>query len=362
MQNRALDIRKYLSNYAILWFFCAGVQWLVLYAHEGISWYVALIDTLTSTVFLFLLSLAIWYVVRFAEPGGGIRVRTLLNAMLAGLFLLALSYYIAQFFLDRVFLSSDAYEGVAENIMLIKLALGGMMVVLINMFFISLHLLSESREAAVREVRLKTMVQQTELQALKNQLNPHFIYNSLNAISSLTTTAPAKAREMIIRLSEFLRYALKTDAMQLNSLSDEIQAIERYLEIEKVRFGDKLQYRFEFEPDQLRYLIPAMILQPLFENAIKHGIQHVHQGGEILCLCSHSEHELTIIVSNPCEAKYGRTPHREGVGLENIRNRLRVLYGNGKLLQVSHDNKLFQARLSLPITTNRNGKDQSSDN
>lgn len=350
MNYNILQIRKYLGYYVVLWFFCAGMQWLVLYVHLGAHWHTALIDTLISTGLLFIFSLASWNVVRFTKTNSGIRITTFFNSMLAGFVLLALSFYASQLLLESRFLSSVGYSDLGEGLMRIKLGLGALMVIIINMYFINVHLISESRDFAAREVKLKTMVQQTELQALKNQLNPHFIYNSLNAISSLTTTEPEKAREMIIRLSEFLRYSLKTDAMQLNSLADEIKAINRYLEIEKVRFGDKLTYKFACEDRHLACLIPAMILQPLFENAIKHGIQKKIDGGEIVCTCSTSASELIILVSNPYD---GNTAYmrKEGVGLENIRNRLRLMYGNGKLMHIYQENKIFYARLSLPLST-----------
>jgi LytS/YehU family sensor histidine kinase len=215
---------------------------------------------------------------------------------------------------------------------------------MLQTFFLS----SKRIEAIKRESQLVNLLQKTELQALKNQLNPHFIYNSLNSINSLTITSPERAREMVGRLSDFLRYALNQDAMQLTSLDNELKYIESYLNIEVVRFGERLKFDLNSKNDIGNLQVPVMILQPLFENAVKHGAQKSNVPVKISFRTQVMENEVNLIVTNNFDKEFARIKN-EGVGLENVRNRLRLLYGNGNLLSVKTENDLFVATIRLPL-------------
>jgi LytS/YehU family sensor histidine kinase len=128
------------------------------------------------------------------------------------------------------------------------------------------------QEKTKAEGRLNEMVRESELNLLKSQINPHFLFNSLNSISSLTITNPEQAREMTIKLSDFLRYSVSMGNSRFSTLGKEMEHIRKYLDIEKVRFGTKLQYTFTIDEACLDCEIPVMILQPLYENAVKHGV------------------------------------------------------------------------------------------
>ena len=143
------------------------------------------------------------------------------------------------------------------------------LIVLSYFLFVSLTNLSEKNAKAAR---LESLVRETELKMLRSQINPHFLFNSLNSISSLTITDPEKARDMVIKLSEFMRYALSRKDELPVSLSHELDNLRLYLDIEKVRFGDKLTTEEFIEPACLDFRIPVMLLQPLYENAVKHGV------------------------------------------------------------------------------------------
>ena len=137
----------------------------------------------------------------------------------------------------------------------------------------SLIVYSETfREKISNESNLRTLVREAELNALKAQINPHFLFNSLNSISLLTMRDPARAREMIIKLSEFLRYSLRFREDETTTVKEELENMKRYLDIEKIRFGDKLVYENFCDDAFLNASIPNMILQPLLENAVKHGV------------------------------------------------------------------------------------------
>jgi two-component system, LytTR family, sensor kinase len=347
MERYLLHGRKYLGYYTIIWFFSALLQFTVLFFYAGLVWRIAAIDSLVSTGLLFVPSLAVWYVVRFTKDVSGASFRLFFNTMIAGSVILILSLFLSQFLLSKLFATYTEYQNLLHGSFVIRLITGISLVMIIGLYFVNIRLIIKTKDAAEREVRLKTLVQHTELQALKNQLNPHFIYNSLNAISSLTATSPEKARDMIIKLSEFLRYALKVDALQLHTLETEIGAIERYLDIEKVRFGERLKHQFSIDESHLACIVPAMILQPLYENAIKHGVQRNAVSCEIVLNSKKQGDDLLLTVTNPFDGPAYRQKS-EGVGLENVRNRLRVIYGNGQLLQTHTSNGLFIASLILP--------------
>jgi two-component system, LytTR family, sensor kinase len=345
--NNILPDRRFLFSYLLIWIIGTLVWFSVIHWNAGLGWQLSLADALISTSLLFFLLLTLWHVVRYSLKGRGKAGGSFVNSFMASLVLLAIWFFLSAFVLERLFPDNVSYLGFLHRTTAVRILGGFFLSVIINLGFIVLHLTAETKEAAVRELNLQNLVQRTELQALKNQLNPHFIYNSLNAISSLTITSPEKAREMIIKLSDFLRFALKQDATQSVTLGRELEAIRLYLQIEQIRFGDRLQVHFNTEENHLQEPLPVMILQPLFENAIKHGVQSGDGHGIITFASRVSGNDLVLTMTNPYDHRFHRF-RSEGVGLENIRNRLRVIYGNGQLLQVHTNDNRFTAILTLP--------------
>lgn len=347
MKDFFLNDKKFLFYYLGLWLFAAAGQFFVL--SRTTTWHFSpvLADTLISTTLYFVIFLSLWYVVRFA---GGYSVQApdkLLGTFIAASLLVAIWAYVSAETVILITRPWNSYHQFVQDSIWIRVIIGIIFSAIINLLFYNFSLIKHNQQAAQRESQLKELVQRTELQALKNQLNPHFIYNSLNSISSLTLTSPDKAREMIIRLSDFLRYALKQDAMQMTSLQKELENIDSYLQIEKVRFGEKLTYKLDTNPAFKNISIPVMILQPLFENAVKHGVQKRTESTRIDFDVSGQGNDITLSVSNFFDSNTDRFS-QEGVGLENIRNRLRLIYGNGQLLAIKAHEGVFKASLSLP--------------
>ena len=185
----------------------------------------------------------------------------------------------------------------------------------------------------VRESALKAaaMAHEAQLKMLRYQLNPHFLFNTLNAISTLILEKDTElANRMVMRLSSFLRYSLDNDPMQKVTLRQELEALGLYLDIERVRFEDRLQLVLDIEPSAESALIPSLLLQPLVENAIKHGISQVEQGGVLRIAARVFAGELLIELCDNgpgAETVNGQIPNGRGVGLRNTRDRLRELYG-----------------------------------
>lgn len=201
-------------------------------------------------------------------------------------------------------------------------------------------------------LKASTMAHQAHIKMLRYQLNPHFLFNTLNAISTLILIQDNKTAEgMVTRLSNFLRYSLDNDPIKKVPLAQEIQALRLYLEIEKVRFDDRLSVAWEIEPRCERALVPSMILQPLIENAIKYAISKLSKNGTITITAHIFGSDLLIDVADNgpgAEIKNGKLAREHGVGLPNIRERLQSLYGKNFSFVITN-NQPNGLRVSLRI-------------
>ena len=204
-----------------------------------------------------------------------------------------------------------------------------------------------ARDAERRGLELQVLAREAELRALRAQLDPHFLFNSLQSISALTAADPPAARRMCLLLADFLRDTLSLGAQDRIPLASELSLAERFLAIEKVRFGDRL--RVEIDPgDAPACRVPSLILQPLVENAVTHGIAHVLEGGTVRVAARAGVAAVTITVDNPCDPD--RPPGRgTGVGLANVRDRLRTLYGVDARLSTEERGGRHVAQVELPL-------------
>jgi LytS/YehU family sensor histidine kinase len=164
------------------------------------------------------------------------------------------------------------------------------------------------------------------LKALRAQLNPHFLFNSLNSISALTTIDPKRAREMCVLLSDFLRKSLKLGERSMVALSEELDLLRAYLSIEQIRFGSRLVVEWSIAPEAQEIQIPTLLLQPLVENAIKHGIAAIPEGGTITISAARKGGFVEIMLENPVDSD-SEHPQGLGIGLKQVKMRLQGRYG-----------------------------------
>ena len=218
---------------------------------------------------------------------------------------------------------------------------------LLTAFYYVVIYYSGFQESALKETELKNLVTEAELRSLKFQINPHFIFNSLNSMSALTEIDPKKAKQMIIKLAEFLRYTLANNDRQKNTLNEELKNIKLYLDIEKIRFEDKFEYTEELHEECGKTEIPSMILQPLFENAIKHAVYETLDTVTIKLTCSKQDDFLKITLCNNFEGE----SHKKGagVGLKNIKDRLSLIYQQDNLMEVKKENGKFIVNIFIPL-------------
>ena len=195
------------------------------------------------------------------------------------------------------------------------------------------------QEVQKSALKSAAMAHEAQLKMLQYQLNPHFLFNTLNAISTLILEKQTElANQMVTRLSSFLRYSLDNDPMQKITLEQEITALKLYLDIEKVRFEDHLSLDLDIDEDAAQALIPSLLLQPLVENAIKYGIARAEEGGHLRIAARVFAGDLLLELSDDgpgVELVEGEIPNANGVGLRNTRERLHELYGNKHSFRLS---------------------------
>ena len=215
----------------------------------------------------------------------------------------------------------------------------------------ALHYSRESQARAVKEAQLETRLVEARLRTLQAELQPHFLFNTLHAISSLVHTNPDGADRMISRLSDLLRLTFDRSGAPRVSLQEELEFLQKYLEIEQTRFQDRLTVRFDIDPETLDAEVPRLILQPLVENAIKHGVSPKPGPGLVQISTRRRGQNLWIEVSdNGVGLSAGaRARLRSGVGLSNTRDRLECLYGADHRIQFSDETKGLAVSLEIPF-------------
>lgn len=245
---------------------------------------------------------------------------------------------------------ADPYLDFIRATSLIRFGAGFLLLSSMSMFSLMWYGQQEYKELVNRKSETEQLSREAELFKLRRQFQPHFLFNSLNSISALIGSDPGKARHMIYQLSDFLRGTLKKDEQQWIGLEEEIQYLELYLEIEKVRFGHRLQTKIAVPKEALQLRLPALILQPVVENAIKFGLYDTT--GDVLIALQAEVHDgnLTILVQNPFDLETAQPLKGTGFGLRSIKRRLFLLFARNDLLKTSIENNQFITTIIIPQT------------
>lgn len=213
----------------------------------------------------------------------------------------------------------------------------------------AIRLLEANRAREIREAHLESELAQAQLHALRMQLNPHFLFNALSAVAALTRQDPARARRVLVDLGELLRLALDTTEEEV-PLRDELVFVDRYLRIEQVRMGGRLRVHVRVDPDTLDALVPPLLLQPLLENAIKHGVAPLEEGGNVDLASIREADELVVTVRDTGRGLSAGACSGRGIGLENVRRRLDRLHGPDATLSIeSAPGRGLTATVRLPF-------------
>ncbi len=347
MKHPVLSNKIRLIVWWLVWLFITAGQLLLYYYAYGSFTSAAIPDGLISLAIYSGIGLSIWYPFRYFNATNSRIISVITNIVLSGAISVILWVLITRYFALAVMPKVNDYQAYWDATFPYRVGTGVFiygLIVLAYYLFVSLHNLSEKN---AKEAKLESLVKETELKMLRSQINPHFLFNSLNSISSLTITNPEKAREMVIKLSEFMRYALSKKDEQSVSLRSELENLLLYLEIEKVRFGDRLSTEELIEEKCLDAKMPVMILQPLYENAIKHGVYESTELVSIRTNVSCNNGYLEIVISN----NYDPAPSSvkgTGTGLINVSRRLNLFFGNRASIKSVKENGIYTVTLFIP--------------
>jgi len=324
-----------LAVYMSLWTILAVLLGGLMRVPGDLTWSQGLSVAMPLCLFYAFVCLTPWYLCR-AFPLGTAGVARLVTNHL-GAAILACALWIG---LARVLaFAMDLTPGVSPAIP--QLVVVGLLLYLLS---VALHYALLAVEAS-REAALQT--RDAELRALKSQINPHFLFNCLNSISALTTTDPARAREMCLLLSDFLRNTLGLGERASIPWHEELELARTYLKVEQVRFGARLQVEMQVDDACADCQVPPLVLQPLIENAIKHGIATMVDGGTVRLEGRVDDGRLAVRVENNFDPE-APSPRRHGLGLRNVRNRLETRFGDAAHLQVAAHNNRFSAEMVFP--------------
>lgn len=213
--------------------------------------------------------------------------------------------------------------------------------------FLMIKIYYQLKTVQLKQLRLEANLKEFQLNTLKGQLNPHFMFNSLNNIRGLMLEDVIKSRDMLTRLSETLRYSLTKNDVDSIAFEDELEMVENYIEISKIQLEDRLQFKTQIDKNSLSKQIPPMIVQMLIENAIKHGISTLKNGGEIVLTTYIEDEKLSIKVVN--SGKLKPTKDTTQLGVKNIRQRLELLYGETATFNLFENNNQVVAFIKIPL-------------
>lgn len=337
--------------YAIIWLVITTITISLMITEYHFDFYTALVDSLVFNSILFGLGFCYWYPARYIQIDNNsllkIIVKHFFASIVSSMFWVGFSYLI----LKTIFSYNDQYLELLHSSLPWCFITGVFFYDIIVTFYYLFIYYNNFHEKVVKEAEFKTLLKEAELKSLKYQINPHFIFNSLNSISSLTMIDPSKAREMTIKLSEYLRSTLANNEKQKSLLKDEIKNSRLYLDIEKVRFGDRFDYFEDIKSTCNDILVPSMVIQPLLENAIKYGVYESIEKVQIRLNCSLINDYLKISLENNYDDDNVQD-RGEKIGLKNIKERLRLMYNQDNLLTVEKNNNIFKVNLFIPLELN----------
>ncbi|QEC68983.1 sensor histidine kinase [Panacibacter ginsenosidivorans] len=256
--------------------------------------------------------------------------------------------FIVNLVLKMIFKNDDHYLLFLKQSLPVRFIFSLLMVGCMSMISLLWYTQEEQQEMETRKTEAERLTKEAELFKLRQQLQPHFLFNSLNSISALTGSQPEKARHMIQQLSDFLRGTLRRDEQQWSTLKEELEYLQLYLDIEKVRFGYRLQTTINCEEATLQMKLPSLLLQPVVENAIKFGLYDT-VGEVMISISAVKKNELLEVkVENPFDAETAQPLQGTGFGLASIKRRLFLLFARHDLLETTSGNDLFITTITIP--------------
>ena len=328
------------------WWFIWGSLRLYVLLDNGLPLLPAMVDCTVVVALLVICCLGISNNMRYYLP----RKEKYIYILLVSLGLSFFCSLLQRFFLSWGLKKNLDYAAFIHKTISIRFAESFLLIGCMAALSLLWYSQQEQKETNERKTEAENLEREAELFKLRQQLQPHFLFNSLNSISALTISNPEKARHMIQQLSDFLRGTLKKDDKQWNSLQEEMEHLQLYLEIEKLRFGHRLQTNIICDDSIQLMKMPSLLLQPVVENAIKFGLYDTTGEVCINILAKEENSHLVITVQNPFDAATAQPLQGTGFGLSSIQRRLFLLFGRQDLLTTKIDNGYFFTSIIIPAS------------
>jgi two-component system, LytTR family, sensor histidine kinase AlgZ len=337
-----------LAIYLLAWLLIGLLLSVGLGVRDG-DWLTALAFFVPLAVVFALISQSAWYVCRIFPLVRSQAWQVAAAQIVAAVFASALWVAAAGAWARTLDVAGLGSAGAVlyQNQRALLFVIGALLFWLVAIFFYLLIAFDASKDVERANVELSLLAREAELRALRAQIDPHFIFNSLHSISSLTSSDPAAARRMCLLLADFLRETLRLGGNDQIPLSEELALADRFLAIEQVRLGQRLTVARETDPGAAACLVPPLLLQPLVENAVNHGVAQLVDGGTIRMAAARSGSTLTITLENPCDPDRPRT-RGVGLGLELLRKRLTNQYGATDAVYAREQDGQFRVEVRIP--------------
>ena len=333
--------------YILAWVVLISIQTLAFFQLFDVSWLYALVDSLIFGCIYFLIGIGTWYFIRYKGFEKNKMLSLIVEHLASAFILVSLWVFGGTYILSLMFSASVDYVNLLWGSIGWRYGNGFLFyIILVFVYYLYANYM-QHQERKENEMKLRSTLQNTEIDLLRSKLNPHFLFNSLNSLNFLIQTDTEKASKMLVQLADFLRFSIEKDKQKEVDLKDELANLERYMAIEQVRFGDRLKFFKNIEEDTLNMKLPAMLLQPLLENAIKYGLGSKLDNVEVKVLGKVKNDDLVLEIENIFDQSVN-VRKGSGQGIENVRKRLEMIYNKTAGFQISKTGNSFNVSIVIP--------------
>lgn len=344
MTASPFSVRRFLIIFSIAWLVLMSDHALLLF------WYdfpvqASIIDSLISNILLLGICLLVINTIRYYLP----KREQYTNIIAMCIVLTIIWLVLIKWLLGLTLNSYENYSSFLGRSLVIRFSIAFLIVGITTTTSMIWYNWQEQQKNEKREIETEKLTKEAELFKLRQQLQPHFLFNSLNSINALITSRPQEARKMVQQLSDFLRGTIRKEENQFITFAEELEYLKLYLEIEKVRFGYRLKTETVITEDTTKWKIPALLIQPLMENAIKFGLYGTT--GEVLISLQAkiANNYLVVSITNPFDPDM-QMPEGTGFGLKSVKRRLHLLFGRSDLMEINKTEKAFVVVFRIPNT------------
>ena len=333
--------------YSFAWLVLISIQTFALFQLFSFPWVYAIVDGLVYGGLFYIFGIGLYFFIRFQEFYKKNTFSVFIEHATSLIVIVSIWVISGIYILSAIFSQDKEITTFLWEAITWRYVNGFLMFIVLILFYYLSSYYIHIQEKQKKENDLLRTLKDTEINLLRSKLNPHFLFNSLNSLYALIQTKPENASDMLLELSDYLRFSLNQDYKKLITLKEEMTNLDKYLAIEKMRFGDKICFekKWDINCDDLK--VPALILQPLLENSIKYGLQGDIEQVKIEMHCSQDQGELQLEIKNNYDDK---TAFRKGtgMGMYSVRKRLEILFKQYHLFKIDKKNAIFSVRLIIP--------------